>query len=514
MVGWNIMHISSYKKIGIGAFLVVSILLLGSLFYLFHDSYAIDTSSFSLPRDTFSSNYGGTAKTNLVYNALRTNATYASYLHNFEMATNFRDHTNSNPLYSMMKNLRFPTTGEKFELVSGNPAEVTDDGILYILSHGYNPTNTTNTIFTTNQYGGVSDNLVKQYITQMALWLYLFEHRQEFSNQYCIETKSGLSACDFYATGNNNLMNSGSIRGLLATAAKVNGYQYLNYIPLLVDRANQYNKENSSMLAIHSKTLNYVIAANGKSLVTEAITPSASENAENYMGYSIKLNDPNQYGAYLVDNDNNKLTNTTNLTGSFKIYVPLKEDIATMDLSSIRVDITGSFIRLNGYTYHVTTSNEPLLDGSKKQVFADILLGYVPIETSTVSLSLTNIVKISKVDAASSAELPGATLEVTDLKSGKVVDTWVSTTKPKYLYLTPGEYKLCETIAPDDYLLNTECITFQVDEKKVTAVTMKNNKKVEVPNTFANSSSILYLIGVLTVILGVAFIILTKKKSA
>lgn len=504
---------NNYKKIGVGIFTVVSILLLGSLLYLFHDSYAIDTTAFSLPKNTFSSNYGGSAKTNLVYDALKTNPIYANYLHNFEMAANFRDSTNSNPLYSMMKNLRFPTTGEKFELVDGNPSEVTDDGILYILSHGYNPTNTTNTVFTTNQYGGVSDNSVKQYITQMALWLYLFEHRQMFTSQYCIETKGGLSACDFYATGSSNLMSSNSIRELLAAASKVNGYQYLNYISLLVDRANQYSRKSSSMMAIHSKTLNYVIAANGKSLVTEAITPSASENAENYMGYSVKLSDPNRYGAYLVDNNNNKLTNTTNLTGSFKIYVPLKEEIDTMDLSSIRIDITGSFVRLNGYTYHVTTSNEPLLNDAKKQVFADILLGYVPVETSTVSLSLTNIVKISKVDAASSAELPGATLEVTDIKSGKLVDTWVSTTKPKYLYLAPGDYKLCETIAPDAYLLNTECITFKVEEKKVTAVTMKNNKKVEVPNTFASSSVILYLIGGMTVILGVVFIIVTKKKS-
>lgn len=506
----------NYKTVcfSIIGFCFAFILLSSSFVYLFRDSYALDTKTFQFPQDTFTSNYLGSEKTNLVFNALKNNASYASYTHNFEMASNYKDSTNSTPLYSLMKNLRFPTVSEQFELVDGNPTGITDRGLLYIIGHGYNPTNATNTIFTTNQYGGVTDNTIKQYITQMAVWLYLFEHKATFADQYCIETSKGVNACDFYANGSTNLMSPQAARQMILEASKVSGYQYLNYITLLVDEANSYHEEPSSMVAIDQDTLNYVIASDGKSLVTEAITPSASENAKNYLGYSVFLHDPNQYGAYLVDSNNKRLSNTTNLTGSFKIYVPLQESLDQVDLSSIRVDITGTFLKLSGYSYRVTKSSESLIDKDKKQVFADILFGNVPTETTTVSLTLNNIVKISKVDAANSEELPGATLEVIDTSNDSVIATWVSTSTPKYLYLKKGSYKLCETIAPDTYKLSTECINFTVDLKHITSVTMKNYKKVKVPNTFLNSSKIIYMIGGTILVLGAGFVVLNIKKKS
>ncbi|MBQ8891328.1 MAG: Cys-Gln thioester bond-forming surface protein, partial [Bacilli bacterium] len=51
-------------------------------------------------------------------------------------------------------------------------------------------------------------------------------------------------------------------------------------------------------------------------------------------------------------------------------------------------------------------------------------------------------VKISKQDITTKKELPGATLVIKD-KSGNVIDTWVSTTEPKYIEgLEPGDYTL------------------------------------------------------------------------
>lgn len=486
-----------------------------TLLYLFNDSYAIEENrTKALPTSAFTSNYTGNKRTNLIQDALKNNATYMHYLHNFEIATNYKTSDNQTPLYNMMKNLIDPTTTEKFELIEDNPTEILDMGILYILSHGYNPTNTTNTVFSSNQYGGVSDNNTKQYITQIALWLYLFEHKDKFNDTYCLEKTDTVNACDFYSNTNMNVMTPNDIRTIIKESSKVSGYNYLNYITLLVDKANTYSVyPNSTMIAIDGETLNYIIASDGTSLTTEEITPAAKDNVENYLYYSVTLKDPNKYGAYLVDSNNNKITNTTNLTGSFKIYVPLKEELDKIDLSSIHVNITGTFASLKGYSYRVTDSEEKLLDKNKEQVYSDVLFGYVPTETATASLKLNNIVKISKVDIATKKELPGAILEIKKKETEEIVEQWKSTQKPKYLFLENGDYSLCETIAPEGYELKKECIDFSVKGDKIVSVVMENEKTVDVPNTSMFKSKGIYIFGSIIGILGIGFIIIASKQK-
>ena len=72
---------------------------------------------------------------------------------------------------------------------------------------------------------------------------------------------------------------------------------------------------------------------------------------------------------------------------------------------------------------------------------------------------------ISKQDATTGKELPGATLELKDEK-GTVIDKWVSTNEPHLVEnLQPGKYTLTETIAPDGYKLSSETVTFTVNKK-------------------------------------------------
>ncbi len=488
-----------------------------SALYLFDDSYAVDTNYSSIPNNTFTSNYYGNSKTNLIANSLGGNNNFSSSTDNFEVATNYKTSDNTTPLYSMMKNLTFSTMNEKFELVANNPTTVTDKGILYILSHGYNSVNTENNIFITEKYGRVTNDTVKEYITQIALWLYLFEHKDRFNSNYCLDTGYNYTTCDFISKAGTSIsvMTVNDIRNVIISSANVSGYEYLNYIILLVDNANKYTSTTaSSMKGTDFSSIKYTISADSKSLVTSTITPQASGNIENYMYYSAKINDPNNYGAYLVDANDKKITNLSNLTGSFKLYVPLKNDISSMDLSSVSVDITGIFIKEEGYTYKVTNSPDGLINEKKKQKFADVLLGYVPTETAQISFALKNITKISKIDAANSEELPGAKIEIIDKANNSQVASWISTNTPKYLFLQNGDYKLCETTAPEGYQLNTECISFTVDGKNVTSVTMKNYKNTKVPNTFLGNNNIIYLFGSITIIIGLSliYIIVYRKK--
>lgn len=87
-------------------------------------------------------------------------------------------------------------------------------------------------------------------------------------------------------------------------------------------------------------------------------------------------------------------------------------------------------------------------------------------------------VTISKQDATTSKELPGATLVLKD-SEGKVIDKWVSTTEPHYINNLPeGVYTLIETNSPEGYGISDEVITFEVkyDGKEMAPVVMYNSK--------------------------------------
>lgn len=98
-------------------------------------------------------------------------------------------------------------------------------------------------------------------------------------------------------------------------------------------------------------------------------------------------------------------------------------------------------------------------------------------DTPTVLMenSQTEVV-ISKQDATTGKELPGAKLVLKD-SNGIVKDEWTSTEEKHTIYgLAPGEYTLTETIAPEGYELSTETATFTIKENgTVDEVVMKNN---------------------------------------
>lgn len=89
-----------------------------------------------------------------------------------------------------------------------------------------------------------------------------------------------------------------------------------------------------------------------------------------------------------------------------------------------------------------------------------------------------NEVSISKRDAASGNELPGATLQL--WKDDTKVDEWVSESTPHIIYnLQDGIYKLVEITAPKGYL-TAEKILFTVTDGKTTPVVMFDSHKDEI----------------------------------
>ena len=104
-------------------------------------------------------------------------------------------------------------------------------------------------------------------------------------------------------------------------------------------------------------------------------------------------------------------------------------------------------------------------------------------------------IQISKQDATTGKELPGAELELIRKDSGKIIDKWTSGEEPHYIdTLETGDYILRETIAPKGYKVAQD-VTFTVEPTgEVQKVVMKDELKegtirTSIPHDFRNGSS-------------------------
>lgn len=127
---------------------------------------------------------------------------------------------------------------------------------------------------------------------------------------------------------------------------------------------------------------------------------------------------------------------------------------------------------------------------------------------------ITNEILISKVDAATSEELPGATITITNKKTDTVVDEWVSTTEPHQAVVKYGKYEICETIAPAGYKLSTECIDFDVKENGVAQKFTMENKLQKIAITGGDSKIIQVIVGLMLAMVILIIKYLLKFKGS
>ncbi len=136
-------------------------------------------------------------------------------------------------------------------------------------------------------------------------------------------------------------------------------------------------------------------------------------------------------------------------------------------------------------------------------------------ETTVIQVTMPNKkseVSISKVDATTKKELPGAKLQLTNAK-GEVVETWESTDKPHVIKgLKDGKYSLTETLAPEGYVLSTKTVEFEVKNGKVDKPVVMENELTPVPSTGGSRSVLLLFVAMLDIALGIGIITYVKKN--
>lgn len=233
----------------------------------------------------------------------------------------------------------------------------------------------------------------------------------------------------------------------------------------LINEAQNYSYAEPT-LKINLSDNNLTLSEDQKYYISRSIVVNTTGNIKDKK-YTVSLESAPS-GTIITDiNGNEKKTFSTE--ESFLIKVPASS-ISTLTAEfNVNVSATGNINK--AYLYSP--------NNSRYQNVAALYPETHQLKDSTkLKLNLTTEVQISKVDATTGEELPGATLTVKD-SNGQVIDTWVSGEEPHIIYgLEPGVYTLTEEIAPEGYILSTETIEFEIKaDGKATKVVMENNPK-------------------------------------
>ena len=299
-----------------------------------------------------------------------------------------------------------------------NPKRL-EAGVSYIIANGYKGTKA--------DYG--NDSKMKQYyITQLAIYTYL---------------------------GQANPKNNNEVHKAVWD---------------LVNKAKAAKNDANTKLAITltSNSKNMKLTSDGKYFISEAITVKANKTATLTVAASQNV------GAFVVDANGN--TVTTVKSGS-TVYVKMPaSSISEGQTATLTMTVKGTSTSQAAYLYSPSNSKiQNITPG----------VTYPVSETATASTQvvakkekkIVTKVKISKQDITTKQELPGAKLVIKDA-SGNVKASWTSTSTPKYIEgLAAGNYTLCETQAPDGYVLATECIKFTVKSDGTVATVVMYNKQ-------------------------------------
>ena len=300
-----------------------------------------------------------------------------------------------------------------------NPKRL-EAGVSYIIANGYKGTKA--------DYG--NDSKMKQYyITQLAIYTYL---------------------------GQANPKNNNEVHKAVWD---------------LVNKAKAAKNEANTKLAItlSSSSKNMNLTKDGKYFLSGAITVKSNKNAKLTVAASQNV------GAFVVDANGNKVT--TVKSGS-TVYVKMPaSSISEGQTATLTMTVKGTSTSQAAYLYSPSDSKIQNITPGVTYPVSENATASIQVVAKKEKKIVTKV-KISKKDITTKNELPGAKLVIKDA-NGNVKASWTSTSTPKYIEgLAAGNYTLCETQAPEGYVLATECIKFTVKaDGTVASVVMYNTKK-------------------------------------
>ena len=335
----------------------------------------------------------------------------------------------------------------------------------------YNKVSETNDLglaYIVNQ-GYDDSNETDYFITQSAVWLYLDD--KGAMQKDTTGTVDAIRSAVYSSANNNN-----------SVAVKIRN---------LVSNAKKASKEAEPYLNVVTKNIEFELTEDGRYYISNLV--KIDTNLDDYDVNIVNAPDETFY---------------TDSADGIYVFVPAAnlDDLG----ANFRVEISAKKTVYKTFIYNPTVSGyQPVaVPYSEKLTFKGEARATID----------TTIVSISKKDATTKKELPGATLVLKNDK-GEIVETWVSTDEEHVIYNLPlGKYTLIEEKAPDGYVLSKEEITFELTEVGVEKrVVMYNDveEEIEVPVEPTSSFSTMTtgIVGLIVIGLGSMLIYKNYKKN-
>lgn len=286
------------------------------------------------------------------------------------------------------------------------------------------------------------------YITQIALWMYIYDNNLE--SDYLLTEEQ----YKHFKNGTDEV--SKAVRNLLKLANNK------EKPTISISISAQYN----------DKTL--YLTSDGKYYESRYIEVTHSDPLTSYSVVDIEgLN-----GAVLID-ENEKEKTTFKKGERFKVRVPASSITETSKTISLKVN--GTFTTYVTFSYYPDTEGVqtamPAILYEKNQTKKSALL---QLTAETVSMGFV------KQDKDTKENVVGAVLEVRRVSDGSVIDSWTTDgTIHTIDSLILGEYILVEKEAPDGYVRNKEGVKFTIGTtatpRQVQVIVIENQKtKLEV----------------------------------
>ncbi len=307
----------------------------------------------------------------------------------------------------------------------------TDYGYTYLMQNGY-----------PNRSYGYGDN-GDYYVTQLAVWMYAYKvygvKEDDKIVGYLIDTNGDK---DFHFTGASTTSNR---------QTKIANSAYDLYRAAL--KAHTDGKDSKNYKLSHSVSTNDLSVVDGK-LESKPVTVTLEGAREYQVSFNIK-----------------NVVAVSSESGNVKDEFRVEEKFIVRylgDVKDFNVKATITAKDPNVVVYEVKP------EGNKQGTISSFLDSDGSNLSDEVSFRYqANRTTIALEDSNSGKPISGATLIIKDLHNSRV-DSWVSTTEPHYVVLSPGSYTLEETIAPKGYALQTNNIQFTVKGDGTDKVTMLN----------------------------------------
>ena len=227
----------------------------------------------------------------------------------------------------------------------------------------------------------------------------------------------------------------------------------------------------------------------GKYSLTETIAPEGYRLSEKTVEFTVKADGSTTKVEMLNEPKKNTVVKIN------KIDSETKESVsgATLVIKDSKGNEVKSFVTTNDLyeisdlavgTYTISESKAPdgyELSNEIKKFSVSRDDKEIKVEFTNRKTPKVNTVEISKKDATTQEELPGAHLVVKN-SEGKIIDEWVSTSEVHIIKgIAAGTYSLTETIAPEGYVLSESTVEFTVKADGTTNKVVMYNSKETTP---------------------------------